>query len=143
MTLALSIIGTVLGITNLCWNIFTWRMNGPHVKVKVINAFPTYGPEIGDHHLGIEAANRGRSPVTIKNVGIETPTKANMFAIDLPSFSDKVPHRLEAGSTATWYLLADQVRQVCAERGFTTDQLQAWVDLGNGSKATAKRGLPI
>lgn len=143
MTLALSIIATVLGIINLSWNVFTWRMNGPHVKVKVVNAFPTYGGEVGDHFLGIQANNKGRSPVTINNVYFEMPTGENLFATSLPNFSAKLPHRLEAGSSATWYILADQVREICAQRGWAFDQLQAWVDLGNGSKVSAMCGVPL
>ena len=33
MTLALAIIGTVLGILNLLWNVWTWRGSGSHVQI--------------------------------------------------------------------------------------------------------------
>ena len=34
MTLALAIIGTVLGVLNLLWNVWTWRGSGSRVQVK-------------------------------------------------------------------------------------------------------------
>jgi hypothetical protein len=41
MTLALAIIGTVLGILNLLWNVWTWRGSGSRVKVDTsLRIFP-------------------------------------------------------------------------------------------------------
>jgi len=41
MTLALAIIGTVLGVLNLLWNVWTWRGSGSRVQVDTsLRIFP-------------------------------------------------------------------------------------------------------
>lgn len=140
MTLTLAIIGTVLGVLNLLWNIRTWVASGPRVKVTVSNDFPVAGPEIGDLHVGINAANTGRSPITVTGVGIELPSNENMVITGLPRFSTTLPHRLEPGSSAAWHVPADEVWQICKERGYSPSQLRPWVRLADDTKAYANRG---
>ena len=140
MTLTLAIIGTVLGILNLFWNMRTWRLSGPVVAVTVNNAFPTYGRDIGEHHVGINAANTGRAPVTVAGMGIELPSRENMLIIEPTAFSTPLPHRLEPGSSADFYILADQVRKIARERGYSPGQLRPWVSLADGSKVFAGQG---
>jgi hypothetical protein len=139
MTLALAIIGTVLGVLNFLWTLRTWVKSGPQVKVTISNDFPVAGPDIGDLHVGINAANTGRAPITVTGVGIELPSKENMIVPGLPYFSATLPYRLEQGSSAAWHIPADQVWRVCKERGYSPSRLRPWVRLADGRKVYANR----
>jgi hypothetical protein len=140
MTLTLAIIGTVLGVLNFTWNVWTWGKSGPRVKVTVSNDFPVAGQDIGDLHVGINAANTGRAPITVTGTGIELPSKENLITPGLPGFSTPLPHRLEPGSSAAWHIPADQVWQVCRERGYSPSQLRPWIRLADDTKVYANRG---
>jgi hypothetical protein len=78
---ALSIIAIVLSVTSLGWQVISWKLSGPVVKITANQALPTYGPELGDPHVCVTARNQGRAPVTVNGWGLRFPDEQKMAMI--------------------------------------------------------------
>lgn len=132
-------IAIVLSVVSLTWQVATWRRSGPVVKVLVSQSLPIYGNDAGDWHTGVTAQNTGRSPITVTSWGLRFPDgKTGTMTRNLP-WSASLPHRLEPGADASWFIPTDDVRGMCAERGFRYHDLTAVVTLADGRTIAARR----
>lgn len=131
------------GTTALVWQTATWRRSQHDVKVRVANAFPVYGNFVGEHHIEVRAINKGSGPVTVTAWGVGVGEGGNAIQVDQRPFSTPVPHRLEGGSDATFFMPADDLRAQHHHRGVPYRKMHAWVRLGTGRTVTARRGLPL
>lgn len=102
--LVVALVGVVIASGTLTWQIVSWLRDGPRVKVKLSSAFPTYGGHLGPHHYQVTAVNVGRSPLALSGWGFELPNGHSTFmAVPLP-FSTPLPHTLEGGHEASFYI---------------------------------------
>src|SRR5579862_7627185 len=95
----LSIAALVLAVASLGWQMLTWRQGGAVVTVTATQAMPTYGhgpdTQVGDPHVNVNAANKGRSPVTVKTWGLRFPDGRTIAIMEPLTWSTPLPHRLE------------------------------------------------
>lgn len=99
-----SIVGVLATIGGTAWSVKTWRhAHGTHVQVSVVNAFPTYGPEVGDHHFAIKAINKGDRPIVIDSAGFEVADGRSAVMLRFPPFGDQLPKELPPGATCEIY----------------------------------------
>jgi hypothetical protein len=134
----LSIMAIVVSCASLGWQVVSWRQSGAVVTVTARTAMPTYGDRVGDPHVQVTAANKGRSPVTVKNWGLKLPDDRHMAIMDHAPWSAPLPHRLEPGADASWYVLTKAIVESCQHNGIRYQDLIAYVDLGDGRTIDAK-----
>jgi hypothetical protein len=135
----LSITAIVLSVVSIAWQVKTWRESGPVVQVTANQAFLTYGPEISDPHVDVTATNKGRAPITVKSWGLELPGGQHMAMLEYSRMSASLPHRLEPGADASWYVETKTVTEKCASEGVRYQDLTAYVTLGDGRTVKARR----
>lgn len=135
-----SLIAIVLSVAALGFQVRTWRQSGPIVEVTACQGLPvTPGAGAGDWHLNVTAINKGRSPVTVNNFGLKLPDKRQMAILQRAPWSASLPHRLEPGSSAAWYIDTEAIKQSCAAEGVRHQDLTAFVTLGDGRTIDAPR----
>jgi hypothetical protein len=139
----LSIIAIVLSVAAFGFQVRTWRQSGPVVDVTAFQSLPVGPGTAGEWHLAITAINKGRSPVTVKTFGLKLPDRRHMAIMQWAPFSASLPHRLEPGSDATWYIDTDAIKESCAAEGVRHQDLTAFVSLGDGRTIDARRGSGI
>jgi len=134
----LSISAIVISLASFGWQVITWRQSGPVVAVTATTALPTYGAQLGEPHVDVTATNRGRAPVTVKAWGLKFPDDRSMFITEQAPFSASLPHRLEPGADASWYVETRAIRDSCQADGVRYQDLIAYVRLGDGSTVEAR-----
>lgn len=140
--LTISIIALALSVMSLGWQMLSWNWSGPVVKVTTGSAFPTYGDQVGDHHIYVKARNKGRAPVQVTTWSLQTPSGQSLVQTQPLSFSTPLPHTLSNGAEAAWYMRRDALDERCAELGVRNDDLLAEVTLGTGVVVQAQwRGI--
>lgn len=134
----LSIIAIVMSTVSLGWQIISWRRTGALVRVTVHQALTV---DDGVWCTNVTARNSGRTAVSVTNWGYQLPGRkaGNIFATRPLPISPALPHRLEAGAEASFYMETDAIQQVCKEKGLRYERVRAWVDLGDGRRIKAKR----
>ncbi|TNC23784.1 hypothetical protein [Amycolatopsis alkalitolerans] len=114
------------------------------MRIKTANSFPVFqGSGVGDHYVEVMATNRGRAATTVESWGIELPaTNETAIPATQAPWSTSLPHRLEPHSNATFYVLADEVRSIVAQKRTTFRDLRPFVRLSTGQKVYG-RGVPL
>jgi hypothetical protein len=100
-----AIVGLLVALGTLAWQIISWRNEGPKVKVTTAWALPTYSGRVGDRHLCVTAVNLGRSPILLTAWGYELPDGKTLVPPPLP-WATQPPHTLEGGHEASFYIEA-------------------------------------
>ena len=87
--------------------------------------------------------NTGRAGTTVTGWGFAMPGDANVYSTRALRISEPLPCRLESHSKATFYLEADELRRVHAERGIAFTNMQPWVDLASGKRVRCNSTVPL
>ncbi len=145
LTDVLAWIGALTGVAALVWQIATWRRSAHRVKVVVGNSFFTYPDgSVGDHLISVTAINRGAAPVTVTGWGIRMgDTKENANQLVAIPHATALPHRLENGADANFFMVAEAMRQAHRDRHLSYSKMRPWVRLATGQQIFANRGLPL
>jgi len=144
MTLAVSIAALVLSILSLTWQAWTWRNNGPVLRVEVNNSFTdALIPGEPEHYVCVQVINTGRAAASVTGWGVEMPGGGNLVVLQPPYFSTKIPVRLEPHARADFYVGADELRQRAAERGVALKRMKPWAQSATGKKVYSKRPVPL
>ena len=93
----LSITAIIVSGASIGWQMLTWHRSGPVVTVTARQTMPTYGDRVGDPHVQITAANKGRSPVTVQSWGLKLPDDRHLAILERAPWSAGCPYRLEPG----------------------------------------------
>jgi hypothetical protein len=142
--LVLGIVGAVTGLGSLAWQVITWRQGGRRVKVTATQALPVFGSGASDWYMNVTASNVGRSPVTVRGWGLRMPDGKTMIMPSNLSWSASLPHRLEPGADASWYMPTTEVHKFCAEHGIRHQDMTAFVNLADGRTINAReRGIGL
>jgi hypothetical protein len=91
VSVVLSIIAIVLSITSLAWQVASWKLSGPVVKVTAAQTLPVYGQSVGDWHVAVSAHNSGRAPVTVTGWGLRLPDRQTIAMIQNLPWSAALP----------------------------------------------------
>ncbi|MCC2030907.1 hypothetical protein [Microbacterium allomyrinae] len=145
ISLVVAVIGALTGIVALVWQIIT-RTRGAHrVTVNVTNAVLVgYGSPDGVM-LCVEAINKGASAVRVTTWGFELPDGGGMVVTNPMSQSTVLPHMLDGGTNAQFFVPAEFVGRGLRDRpGLSPRDLRAFVKLATGETVYAKRkGIPL
>src|SRR3546814_712746 len=138
---------TLFPYTTLCrslgWQAWSWRSNGPVVKVNVSNAVTDAVTGQPEHYVVVEAVNKGRAPATITGWGIGMPGGGNVHKMVPLRISDSIPHRLEPHSKASFFIEGDALRDVHRDRGIPFTKMTPWVDLASGKRVRCKKTVQL
>src|SRR4051812_15126384 len=120
--LAVASLGVLLGGASLIWNLFEFRLTGPHVKVTLL--FGAVGPgglvskrepltpnDMGnlasqgftEPLVGVEVVNDGRSPTTVTRFSCQV-TGGFGFVKPGLSINPELPCRIEPHTTTTFWI---------------------------------------
>jgi hypothetical protein len=144
-TLTIAIIGAVTGVGSLAWQVVAFTQSGPRVNVTAFQALLMGGgSDADDWHVNVTAFNSGRAPVTVKGWGFRMPNGKAIHMISNLSLSASLPHRLEPGSDANWYMPTAEVQRYCTQLGVRHQDITAYVNLADASTVNAKkRGIGL
>ncbi len=108
-----AVIAVLTGIASLILAIWSWVRAGPVVRVTPRIPLPNNDFPPGDLPVEVRATNRGRAPVTVTDWGyIAKNGRVARRIKGLPPSVD-LPHRLEPGAEASWYLPRHQAINLC------------------------------
>lgn len=144
----LAAIGAASGIPALLWQVFTWFRSGPTIRVTAANAFPIYGNQMRQHHFSITAVNVGRTATTVSGWGLRAPDGSDMVVTNPIPFSTQLPTIVRPHESATFYVEAEGVLDLCKRKTIRARQMHPWVRLATGrvvfvrKKSFFKKGLP-
>ena len=127
ITLAIAILGAVLGIIN------TWRnINKDKVKLKVIPKYAIFS-DGGKEYLCIEVINFSTFPLTIKEVGVQYHGTAKRGAVIEPYIYDggSFPRKLEQRTSFSAYLPIEILK---SKNGYKVKCVYAMTDCGEIKK---------
>lgn len=142
LTDALAWVGALTGVAGLIWQVLTWRRSTHRVRIRAANSYFTYpGGELGPPQVCVDVRNAGSGAVTIETWGISGAGGGTLVPIQPHPQSASLPHRLESGSSASFYIDADALRRHSAERGVAFRRMRPWVRLGTGQRVVSRKGL--
>ena len=135
VTFIIAVVGLVLSIANLAWNIRTWLYKGARVKVEAARAFGLGENELYGDMLVIRARNVGRGKTSVTGWGLELPNGSHMpgHAVRL-DVNKAVPCPLEGQHTENWYLIPKEIDKALLREGRGATKLVPFVELGNGQR---------
>lgn len=141
----LSIVSIGISLASITTTVVLWRRSGARVKVTSATAYMVFGSDMDSENprISVEAANIGRAPVSVTGWGFQLPGNATLVNLRPEAYQPTLPHRLEPGSSATWYMHARGVTEQLAERRVNPASVRAFVQLGTGAKTLAKKAPPL
>jgi hypothetical protein len=139
-TLLISLAALAVSIISLVWQFISWLRNGPVIRVKTHYAIPVIAGEMGgSQYLSVSATNRGRAPATITSWGLLLPDDRTTVSNSAPLPGvEPLPFRLDPYAESSWYIAAEAVDQICADGGFTHEQIRPFVVVAGQGRRVGK-----
>lgn len=153
VTLVIAVVGLILSVASLCWQIAQHRLSGPRVRVELLwggiaHDRAVTGPIQGTlevfRHAGVDTAvvavkgrNHGRLPIDITGFTVEMDGGGGY---SLPGWqpNPSLPHRLESGSEVTFYVpFEDLQAAVAVFQSAFRGRLRGRLDLAAGDPAAS------
>lgn len=113
VTAVLAVYGALLSTYN---TYVTRKQNRTEVRVTVKYGFLTFGPNLSDQVLLIEASNPGRRAITLTSVGLVLPTGQQL--VITAEGSSPLPHHLTEGTSITHWTDAREMAHLVRNKGF-------------------------
>ena len=138
--LVVSIVSAFGALAAVWVSIWTHRQQGSRIECVWSNAFPVYGPELGERHVQVQAINHGRSATTIAGWGLSMvdaqgkPTDRTIVTFEIPPWQPQLPYRLDSESSAGWLMPFDQLQRTIAGQSDPVHGLLAYVQTGTGRR---------
>ena len=158
ITLVLAIFGSLVGVAALVWQGVTWSLSGSRVKATLSAGglgpggaviAPVKGPlgfQLPDYApipvMAVPARNAGRTAVTVERYMVRLPDGVRLWAPPLRG-SDPIPHRLEPGTSGTWYVELELVRASVHAMSKPVALAFIEVELGDGSTVRTKEQMNV
>ncbi|WP_066038642.1 hypothetical protein [Herbiconiux solani] len=141
VSLVVAAIGAATGIAALVWQIVV-RTRGAHrVRVTAASGMWRFTDEAAlGPYVGIEVRNTGAAPVQVTGWAVELPDGGKLVGVapDPHMPNPALPHMLEAGTRATFYVRSAAIAQHA--KGKDVRELRVFVDLATGKRVYSKRG---
>jgi hypothetical protein len=162
VTLAVAVVGAVLGAASLAWQAATFALSGSRVRVRMHRgAISSDGSrrisaplEVSDDTwaamqaqgftrdvLIVEARNVGRMPVSVERTAIAADSGFGFEWAGDPT-NPALPHRLEPGAKASWHTPLEAMWGVARVTG-RVHRVWMTVELGNGKVLKTKESINI
>lgn len=106
-------------------------------------ALLSYTGQLGVPHVEARAFNSGSDAVTVTDWGFDLGHGQDFRPLHLVPLSAALPHRLEGGADAIFYILGKDLGLLDRERGVRFSQMRPRVRLGTGQTVRSRKGLPI
>jgi hypothetical protein len=99
VTLVIAVLGLMAAAISLVWQIVSWRLTGPLVKVSVSRGFLVGVPGPVPEIISVTARNVGRSNVSIGAWGLRLPN-GERLVVPIPEAwaGPRVPYTLMGGA---------------------------------------------
>lgn len=144
ITTAAAYVGALTGPAALGWQVYSWRRSGSRVVVTCRNTLPMLPSGPDTWFVAVQARNDGRLATTVESWGFRMHgTGMDIGNLRPQSWSDRTPHRLEPGASASFHLEADEIRRIAREHGVPLSRVKGWVRLGDGKLRESRRPVPI
>ena len=144
----------MLSVASLCWQVAQHRLSGPRVQAELLwggvahdraVTGPIRGTMEAFRHTGVDTAvfaikgrNQGRLPIDITGFKVEM---RGGYGYSLPGWhpNPTLPHRLESGSEATFFVPLEEVQRAIKVFGEGRRvQIRGHLDLASGNPAYSK-----
>jgi hypothetical protein len=143
------VIGTVVAILALVWQVAVHRNSGHRIRVQSSYIMPVFDDmEIGDEDfIQVEVTNRGGKPATVTNyaVGLGNRKKgSNMFVLRPPAWASPLPTVAEPGGAPVRLLVpVADLQKARDSKGIPFHQMTPWIQLGDGRKVYSSNSVPM
>ncbi len=115
--LLLGLIGTILSVVSLTWQVVTWRESGARLEVRYCWGIPLGTSRPAQQLRGITITNRGRAATIVSGVTSRLPDGGHMPLIQDALGQIRFPREIKPGESITAYYAEDAVEHVLAGRG--------------------------
>lgn len=139
-TLVIAVVGLVAAVASLGWQVVSWRLTGPVVRVEIGYGIAVPG---GATIVYVRAINVGRSPAGIEGWGLRLPDGKTM--IDLgpePGSGRPLPFTLNGGHAEEWRMSLDRLVESRESEGYPPTRVRGMVRLHTG-QVLSKKTLEI
>jgi hypothetical protein len=145
LTAGIAVLGLVLAVASLVWQIITWRLTGSVVKIDLAYAFTVGGTMESTACFSITARNLGRLAVAIDSWGLKLPPEGATMVTPNPRpwQGPPVPVTLEAGHSVTWYMVRDEIIGELRAHFAPGVQVRGMVRTGTGEMIVSKRAIAV
>ncbi|WP_415962031.1 hypothetical protein [Streptomyces sp. 021-4] len=122
---------------------------GPEITVRVINMIPTYeqpdgSSTLGDHFVGVTAANTGGRPATVTGWGVKLPGNRRMVLTKPVHWSTSLPHQLTPGGAPAHFVVqADELRHLERTQGIPYKAMRPYITLADGTEILGDQSVPL
>jgi len=131
----IAIVGLLLGLASLAWQVVSWVREGPRVTVWTQGVrLTTFGAGTSGPLVAVRARNVGRGDVQVNSWGLEHPDGTGSMFQPLPE-GDHCPMTLIAGHEAVFLAPLDQYQKGYDGHGAGA---MPWVKLATGQTVTGK-----
>lgn len=114
--------------------------NRTRIKVKVYTGFPTWGENIGETALFLEANNPGKRSITISGIGFKVIGHNFNAALINPRSNVKFPYELEPGKNCIVWCTAEDVISPLVNRGLrSTVKVRVYFSTQVGKEYKSKK----
>jgi hypothetical protein len=161
--LVLAIVGVVLSVASLTWQLATFLLTASRVRAHLRHGGVgrggiSFGPPgtfmggrlaeqgFSKELIGVEVFNRGRVGVNITSWRIQAGRESYRPVGD--QLGPQLPHRLEPGASASWFAPMETVRRVVATSAEVLDgpnpaSVRGFVQLGTGGLVKTKGTMSV
>lgn len=161
--------GAVIAVLSLGWQIAAWTLEGRRVRVNLRHgAMGTHGFAVGNvgrdrkpkdlgsvvaegfvdrEVLGISVTNIGRATVTVTKYSVESVGGPFSFTPIGSQIGPKLPYRLPAGESETWYADMEDVHALVSTSASIRKEarrpVRMSVELGTGDVQKTRRKMQV
>ncbi|WP_068329691.1 hypothetical protein [Janibacter terrae] len=134
MTLVIAVLGLVLSVVNTAWQVRQHALSGARVAVELhwgamgqgrVASAPITGSLENFRHAGVDTpifvvtgANGGRSPIDVTGFYIDLKGGGS-YSVAGAGINPQLPHRLEPGSSVSFYIVIDEVERLITALSMT------------------------
>lgn len=118
-TFVLGLVGTVLSVASLTWQMFSWRASGARLRVRFTWGIPVGTPGPAVQLRGITVTNRGRASTIVSGVTTRLPNGHHLPLLHDALDQVRFPREVRPGESITVYYAHDAVEHVLVERGLS------------------------
>jgi hypothetical protein len=139
----LAIIGVVAASVSLIWQVVSWRLTGPVVRVKVGTGIPVREGQLGPEMVYVRAINIGRAPIEVAGWGFRLPDGRTIVGVDEYGGGENVPFTLAGGHSESWYMYRTTLMGTREGASGAPIALRGMVQLGTGRELLSKEAFTI
>jgi hypothetical protein len=142
-TLVLAIIGVVAAGASLIWQVVSWRLTGPVVRVEIGTAIPVMAGQLGPDMVYVKAINIGRAPVEVTGWGFRLPDGRTIVGVDEHGAGPTGSFTLAGGHSEGWYMYPTTIMGGREAASGVPIALRGMVRLGTGREILSKKAFTI